>query len=71
MLEGLDTAARDFRGDLSSTLMEVIAPFRNRHFTDRYTDVSFDLSRAIFILSADSTEYIESPLKDILEVIKL
>ncbi len=71
MLEGLDTAVRHFRGDLSSVLMEVIYPLKNRNFTDRYLDVPFDLSNVIFIVTADSAENIQSPLRDILEVVRL
>ncbi len=71
MLEGLDTAARDFRGDFSSVLMEVIAPLKNRNFTDRYLDVPFDLSNVIFIAMAGSADNIQGPLGDVIEVVKL
>lgn len=71
MLEGLDTAARDFRGDLTSVMMEVTASYKNRNFTDRYLDVPFDLSNAIFIVTANSAENIKSPLGDILDVVRL
>ncbi|MBI5663542.1 MAG: response regulator [Nitrospirae bacterium] len=71
MLEGLDTAAGDFSGDFSSVLMEALSPLRNRNFTDRYLDVPFDLSGVIFIVTAEDAENIQSPLRDILEVVKL
>jgi ATP-dependent Lon protease len=71
MLEGLDSAARDFRGDFSSVLVDVIAPLKNRNFTDRYLDVPFDLSNVIFIVTADSAENIPNPLRHVLEVVKL
>jgi ATP-dependent Lon protease len=71
MLEGLDAASRDFRGDISSVLMEVIAPHKNRNFTDRYVDVPYDLSKVIFIVTAGSAENIPGPLRDILDIVKL
>lgn len=70
MLEGLDAAALEFRGDFISVMMEVIAPFKNRHFTDRYVDVPFDLSNVIFIVTANNIENIQSPLRDILNIVK-
>jgi len=71
MLEGLDTAAREFRGDIASALMEAIAPYKNRKFTDRYLDIPFDLSGVIFILTSGSTEHIQSPLRDVLDIVSL
>ena len=71
MLEGLDTAGRDFKGDFASALMEALDPLKNRKFTDRYLDVPFDLSGVIFIVTANSAENIQGPLRDILDVVKL
>ncbi|HBH61566.1 MAG TPA: hypothetical protein DDX85_07490 [Nitrospiraceae bacterium] len=71
MLEGLDAASRDFRGDLASVLVNVIAPLKNRNFTDRYLDVPFDLSHVIFIVTANSAKDIQSPLGDILDIVRL
>lgn len=71
ILDGIDMAAQDWTGDFSSTLMDLIDPSKNRRFTDRYLDVPFDLSHAVFIVAAKSTDSIQGPLKDLLCVIKL
>lgn len=71
MLEGLDTAISEFSGDITSILMEVIAPFKKREFRDRYMDVPFDLSGVIFILTSGSAENIQSPLRDVLDIVRL
>jgi ATP-dependent Lon protease len=71
LLEGLDAAGRDFRGDFTSALMEALDPLKNRNFTDRYLDVPFDLSGIIFIVTANSSKNIQGPLRDILDIVKL
>jgi len=71
MLEGLDKASMDFSGDLPSVLLEVIAPRKNRNFTDCYLAVPFDLSSVIFIVTVNSAADIQRPLRDSLDIVKI